>query len=118
MKYAHIEKNTNKLLGWYDDKIHTTIPSPNVEVTEEAWQKAININANAYENNEFIAKDFRTEDEISEWENTKYQRTRALEYPSIQEQLDMQYWDKVNGTSNWSELIASIKEKYPKPNMV
>ena len=28
MKYAHLEENTNKLLGWYDDSIHKTIPTP------------------------------------------------------------------------------------------
>ena len=64
MKYAHLEKNTNKLLGWYSDDIHTNIPTPNIEVTDEAWQEAININANCYENGEFIVKDFRTEKEI------------------------------------------------------
>lgn len=43
-----------------------------------------------------------------------YAEKRALEYPSIQEQLDMMYWDKVNGTNNWQETIADIKAKYPK----
>lgn len=43
-----------------------------------------------------------------------YSEKRALEYPSIQEQLDMLYWDKVNGTNNWQETIADIKAKYPK----
>ena len=64
MKYAHLEKVTNKLLGWYDDSIHPEIPTPNIEVSEEVWQEAININANCYENGEFIVKDFRTDEEI------------------------------------------------------
>lgn len=64
MIYAHIEKDTNKILGWYSDDIHTNIPTPNIEVTEEVWQEAININANAYEDGKFIVKDFRTEEEI------------------------------------------------------
>lgn len=42
----------------------------------------------------------------------KYQRAR--EYPSIQEQLDMQYWDSVNGTTVWQDTINAIKAKYPK----
>ena len=63
MKYAHIEQDTNKLLGWYDKKIHLEIPTPNIEVTDEVWQEALNINANCYENGEFIRKDFRTEEE-------------------------------------------------------
>ena len=53
MKYAHLENNTNKILGWYDDSIHSEIPTPNIEVTDEVWQEAININANAYENGKF-----------------------------------------------------------------
>jgi hypothetical protein len=39
---------------------------------------------------------------------------RAKEYPSIQDQLDMQYWDKVNNTSTWQDKINEIKTKYPK----
>lgn len=64
MKFAHLEKNTNKLLGWYDDNIYSKIPAPNIEVSDEIWQEAININANCYENGKFIIKDFRTEEEI------------------------------------------------------
>ena len=48
------------------------------------------------------------------YDNNKYQRDRATEYPSIEDQLDMQYWDKVNGTSTWQEKINEIKNKYPK----
>ena len=40
---------------------------------------------------------------------------RANAYPSIQEQLDMQYWDKVNGTTNWENAIAKVKADNPKP---
>ena len=63
MKYANIENRTNKLLGWYDKEIHLEIPTPNIEVTDEVWQEALNINANCYENGEFIRKDFRTDEQ-------------------------------------------------------
>ena len=43
-----------------------------------------------------------------------YAEKRLAEYPSIPDQLDMIYWDKVNGTNNWQETIAAIKAKYPK----
>jgi len=46
-------------------------------------------------------------------DETKYQRDRI--YPSIQEQLDMQYWDKVNGTTTWKDAIAKVKLDNPKP---
>lgn len=66
MKYAHIIET--KLQGWYDDSIHSEIPMPNIEATEEVWQEAININANSYENGKFIVKDFRTDEEIAQQE--------------------------------------------------
>ena len=44
-----------------------------------------------------------------------YVELRAAEYPPIADQLDMQYWDAVNGTTIWKDTIAGIKEKYPKP---
>ena len=36
-------------------------------------------------------------------------------YPCIAEQLDMQYWDKKNGTTTWVDAIAKVKTDYPKP---
>ena len=68
MKYAHLEKNTNRLLGWYDDSIHSKVPILNIKASEEIWQEAININANCYEDCKFIVKDFRTNEEIKKAE--------------------------------------------------
>ena len=51
----------------------------------------------------------------AEYDANLYQRDRATAYPSIQEQLDMQYWDKVNGTTNWENAIAKVKSDTPKP---
>ena len=48
------------------------------------------------------------------YNNNAYQRTRATEYPSIQEQLDLQYWDNVNGTTNWKDAITKVKSDNPK----
>lgn len=50
----------------------------------------------------------------AEYDAKQYQRDRASAYPSIQEQLDMQYWDAVNGTTVWQDTIQAIKAKYPK----
>jgi hypothetical protein len=40
---------------------------------------------------------------------------RVAAYPSIAEQLDMQYWDGVNGTTIWADTVASVKSENPKP---
>ena len=50
----------------------------------------------------------------AEYDANEYQRQRATVYPSIQEQLDMQYWDKVNGTTTWQDAIAKVKNDIPK----
>ena len=50
----------------------------------------------------------------AEYDANQYQRDRATAYPTIQEQLDMQYWDKVNGTTNWEDAIAKVKLDNPK----
>ena len=50
----------------------------------------------------------------AEYEANQYQRDRAKSYPTIQEQLDMQYWDKINGTNNWQDAINAVKAQYPK----
>ena len=43
-----------------------------------------------------------------------YATLRQQEYPSREAQLDMMYWDKVNGTTVWEDTIQAIKDKYPK----
>ena len=45
---------------------------------------------------------------------SSYQELRVAEYPSLQDQQDMQYWDAINQTTVWKDTIASIKTKYPK----
>ena len=44
-----------------------------------------------------------------------YKTARQEDYGSIAEQLDMQYWDGVNGTTTWSDHIAQVKSDNPKP---
>jgi hypothetical protein len=45
-----------------------------------------------------------------------YRRSRAAEYPSIGDQLDMQYHDNLDGTTTWKDAIAAVKTKYEKPS--
>ena len=56
-----------------------------------------------------------TKDQIKAKINeTAYMDKRAKEYPSWQDQMDMQYHDKVNGTSTWQTAIAKVKSDNPK----
>ena len=54
---------------------------------------------------------------------TLYKRQRTGEafttdtiYLPVEEQLDMQYWDLVNGTTTWKDHVKAVKDKYPKPS--
>ena len=42
----------------------------------------------------------------------QYQRNRV--YPSIGDQLDMQYKDLLNGTTTWKDAVAKVKTDNPK----
>ena len=44
-----------------------------------------------------------------------YKQARQEAYGSVANQLDMQYWDLVNGTTIWADHIAQVKADYPKP---
>jgi hypothetical protein len=39
---------------------------------------------------------------------------RAEAYATLEEQLDQQYWDAVNGTTTWKDGIAAVKAAHPK----
>ena len=51
----------------------------------------------------------------TDYDAKQYQRDREIEYPSWEDQLDMQYWDKVNDTSTWQDAVAKVKSDNPKP---
>ena len=76
---------------------------------------------NEYDTIEWLKGDPIPKDQIdaeivklkAEYDAKQYQRDR--QYPSIQDQLDMQYWDSVNGTTTWKDAIAKVKTDIPKP---
>jgi len=45
------------------------------------------------------------------YDNNKYQRDRAVAYPSIADQLDDLYHKGIDG---WKATIKTVKDKYPK----
>jgi hypothetical protein len=51
------------------------------------------------------------------YNNEQYKRDREQEFntKSIQDQLDMQYHDAVNGTTTWKDWVKSVKDNNPKP---
>ena len=49
---------------------------------------------------------------LEEWEYSEYKRNRKLEYPAIEDQLDLLYHEGIEG---WKKIIKETKDKYPKP---
>jgi hypothetical protein len=89
-----------------------------INPTAQVSISADDINTLVWENgttpipaNEILAKQ---QELITEYNSNKYQRDRAVDYPSLADQLDMQYWDKINGTNKWQQAINAVKQKYPK----
>lgn len=44
-----------------------------------------------------------------------YAEKRRRRYPSVQDQLDMQFHDSISGTTTWFDTIAAVKAQFPKP---
>jgi hypothetical protein len=55
--------------------------------------------------------DPRTTEEKKE----SYKDKRRLEYPTVEEQLDMLYHDTLDATTTWTDAITAVKVKHPKP---
>ena len=51
------------------------------------------------------------------WQQQQYGyiEARQQSYKTIPDQLDMMYWDQVNGTTTWKDYIAKVKSDNPKP---
>ena len=51
---------------------------------------------------------------MEEYDAQEYARNRATAYPSIGDQLDMQYHDQIDGTTTWKDAVAKVKADNPK----
>jgi hypothetical protein len=72
-----------------------------------------------------VKREFTEEDKVSlskiraaekfDLQENGWLYARQAQYASIVDQLDMQYWDTVNGTTTWKDHIAKVKSDNPKP---
>ena len=49
------------------------------------------------------------------FEALPYGEKRKGAYKPLEDQLDMQYHDQLNGTTTWKDHVNEIKARYPKP---
>ena len=45
MRYVHYNETTGDIIGFYDDETHTTIPEPNITITEQEWFDFFNVDS-------------------------------------------------------------------------
>jgi len=85
------------------DGVSSTLSTSEYEATIDQWAQA--------------SFDQEVEDALIADGGTsaKYAQYRRDAYPSIGDQLDMQYHDAVDSTTTWRSAIAAVKTKYPKP---
>ena len=93
----------------------TTEATAEIEAAKPLYKQVNN------ERLEFTDDDY--DQAITDLANSKYDQqengykiARQEAYGSIADQLDMQYWDNVNGTTTWKDNIAQVKSDNPKPS--
>ena len=93
----------------------TTEATAEIEAAKPLYKQVNN------ERLEFTDDDY--DQAITDLANSKYDQqengykiARQEAYGSIADQLDMQYWDSVNGTTTWKDHIAQVKSDNPKPS--
>ena len=102
--------------GFYYKDIHgDNIPSDSISISDDHHVYLTkNQSSNNYidvEDGEVVFKErIPTQEEL----DNQYKIKRHSNYPRLEEQLDMLYWDRVNGTDNWFNKIKLVKEQYPK----
>jgi len=83
------------------------------------WYKWKDTNAEMVYSNLVLINDeatMPTEEEVNaKIAELQWEQNRRNSYGSIADQLDMMYWDNVNGTTTWKDHIAQVKSDNPKP---
>jgi len=89
---------TNEGFGWNEKE--STLVWPDTNVGDAPTKEEI---------------DVKLASMISDWDAQEYARNRASAFPSIGDQLDMQYHDQLDGTTTWKDAVAKVKADNPKP---
>jgi len=100
--------------GFYSSKVHGgDKPADCIELTDAEYHDLIS----KVGNHDIVVNGGRVTANARAAKVQTYADKRRAEYPSVQEQMDMQYWDKFNGTTHWVDMITSIKAAHPKTSV-
>lgn len=110
MKYAHIEKETGKLLGWYTPDLHSKIPTPNIEVSDEVWQGAISNGHNKINKDGTTELfDFRTQEEIDALNLATFKKEVQTAIDKT-DSVALRCWKAgIEFPTKWKEYTASLR---------
>jgi hypothetical protein len=100
MKYAHIDNN-GQILGWYEDEIHSDIPEPNVQVSEEVWQNALDSSHNTIIGGVTSQVDYRTDEQ-------KADNIRMFRNELLVREVD----PVVTNPLRWAELSSAVQQQW------
>jgi len=100
MKYAHIDDN-GQILGWYDQEIHQSIPEPNVQVSEEVWQNALDSSHNTIIDGVTSQVDHRSTEQ-------KASDARFLRNELLVSEVD----PIVTNPLRWAELSSAVQQQW------
>ena len=100
MKQAHVDSN-GQILGWYDPEIHNSIPEPNIQVTEEVWQNAINNSHNTIIDGVTSRADYRTTEQKAKDARTR----RDMLLTTIVDPI-------VTNPLRWAELSTAEQQEW------
>ena len=89
--------NNNNIFAYEEDNSQNHLIGDKTNITSEEAANIINQH---------------TQNEL---DKLTYAEKRAMAYKPLAEQLDMQYWDRVNGTDTWKQHIDAVKTAHPKP---
>jgi len=106
----YIELNSNnQVMGHSDQGSANSIQTDQIipEFSDTQILKFVNGNIIVEDSQELI-------DKKAEYDTQEYARNRATAFPSIGDQLDMQYHDLLDGTTTWKDAVAKVKSDNPK----
>ncbi|MDP6586284.1 MAG: hypothetical protein QF535_16655 [Anaerolineales bacterium] len=114
-----VRLHTQQWFGWSDSKNKVY---SNLIIHDKIWDETYTGSShkegmidNPYSKptQEFLESELqRMQDEFDAQD---YARDRAKAYPSLKDQMDMQYHDAVDGTTTWQDAVKAVKEANPKP---
>lgn len=105
MKYAYIN-NKNKILGWYSDDIHSTIPEPNIKFDDTQWNKAILEGHNYIQDGITCFIDDRNDEE----KNIEDVKNNVYKYKKYLAETDYKVLPDYDQKDNLDEILIKRKE--------